>query len=204
MPCLFGRAEAEKAELRELLELSNSQKEEYRKAADSAARKADHLNKQLEQRILELQDLSCHYQASQQHEYLLRQENEALQQQIAGYKQSLGRAAAHQEDLNKRLQKETAHRKQAETDLKKLHKEREYLKMRVDRMQHALSILENVMDDTLRVSQGANNELKPSSSAAVLRQSMDAASVQQLQDMIRSTKLADTSCSGDQMRLPAM
>lgn len=64
MPCLFGRAEAEKAELRELLELSNSQREEYRKAADAANRRADHLAKQLEARLLELQDLSSHYQVS--------------------------------------------------------------------------------------------------------------------------------------------
>jgi hypothetical protein len=36
--------------------------------------------------------------------------------------------------------------------------------------------------------------------AAALRQSMDTASVQQLQDLIQSTKLmGDTSCNGDQM-----
>jgi hypothetical protein len=62
MPCLFGRAEAEKAELRELLELSNSQREEYRKAADAGNRRADHLGKQLEARLMELQELSSHYQ----------------------------------------------------------------------------------------------------------------------------------------------
>jgi hypothetical protein len=47
--------------------------------------------------------------------------------------------------------------------------------MRVDRMQHALSILESVMDDTLRVSQGTSSDAKPTSTAAALRQSMDAA-----------------------------
>jgi chromosome segregation ATPase len=62
MPCLFGRAEAEKAELRELLELSNSQREEYRKAAEGASRRAEHVGKQLEARLAELQDLSGHYQ----------------------------------------------------------------------------------------------------------------------------------------------
>lgn len=203
MPCLFGRAEAEKAELRELLESANSQREEYRKAADIATRRAEHLSKQLEQRLLELQELSGLHNALQQHETQVSRENEALQQQIAGYKQSLGKAAAHQEDLNKKLQKETVVRKQAETDLRKLHKEREYLKMRVDRMQHALSILESVMDDTLRVSQGASSEYKGhSGSAAALRQSMDTASVQQLQDLIQSTKMVgDTTCGGDQLAM---
>ena len=62
MPCLFGRAEAEKAELRELLELSNSQREEYRKAAEGASRRAEHVSKQLDARLCELQDLSSHYQ----------------------------------------------------------------------------------------------------------------------------------------------
>jgi hypothetical protein len=62
MPCFFGRAEAEKAELRELLELSNSQREEYRKAAEGASRRAEHVGKQLEARLAELQDLSSHYQ----------------------------------------------------------------------------------------------------------------------------------------------
>jgi hypothetical protein len=62
MPCLFGRSEAEKAELRELLELSNSQREEYRKAAEGASRRAEHVSKQLEARLGELQDLSSHYQ----------------------------------------------------------------------------------------------------------------------------------------------
>lgn len=62
MPCLFGRAESEKAELRELLELSNSQREEYRKAAEGASRRAEHVSKQLDARLCELQDLSSHYQ----------------------------------------------------------------------------------------------------------------------------------------------
>lgn len=65
MPCLFGRSEAEKAELRELLELSNSQREEYRKAAEGASRRAEHVSKQLEARLVELQDLSSHYQVGQ-------------------------------------------------------------------------------------------------------------------------------------------
>lgn len=199
MSCLFGRAEAEKAELRDLLESANSQKEEYRKAAEMASRRAEHLSKQLEQRMLELQELSNHYQSIQQHETRLCRENEALQQQIAGYKQSLSKAAAHQEESNKRLQKETAARKQSETDLRKLHKEREYLKMRVDRMQHALSILESVMDDTLRVSQGSGSEgFKQSATAAALRQSIDTAGVQQLQDLIASTKV-DDACHPDQI-----
>jgi hypothetical protein len=60
MPCLFRNSEAE--ELRELLELSNSQREEYRKAAEGASRRADHVQKQLEARLGELQDLSSHYQ----------------------------------------------------------------------------------------------------------------------------------------------
>jgi len=128
-------------------------------------------------------------QALQQRESQLCRENENLQQQVSSYKQSLNKAAVQHEELNKQLHKEVSHRKQAETDLRKLHKEREYLKMRVDRMQHALSILESVMDDTLRVSQNAGGELKHASTSAVLRQSMDAASVQQLQDMIRSSKM---------------
>jgi chromosome segregation ATPase len=206
MSCFFGRAEAEKAELRDLLESANSQREEYRKAADIASRRAEQLSKQLEMRLQELNELSGLYTAVQQHEDRLLHENEGLQQQIAGYKQSLSKAAAHQEDLSRKLQKEAAARKQAETDLRKLHKEREYLKMRVDRMQHALSILENVMDDTLRVSQGMSSSeggLKGHSNpAAALRQSMDTASVQQLQDLIQSTKLmGDTSCNGDQLGL---
>lgn len=201
MSCLFGRAEAEKAELRELLESANSHKEEYRKAAEMASRRAEHVSKQLEQRMLELQELSTHYQAIQQHETRLCRENEALQQQIAGYKQSLSKAAQQNDELSKRLQKEAVARKQSETDLRKLHKEREYLKMRVDRMQHALSILENVMDDTLRVSQGSSGEgMKASSTAAALRQSIDTAGVQQLQDLIASTKL-DDSCHPDQVGL---
>ncbi|WIA14404.1 hypothetical protein OEZ85_002930 [Tetradesmus obliquus] len=201
-----GRAhmQAEKAELRDLLESANSQREEYRKAADIASRRAEQLSKQLEMRLQELNELSGLYTAVQQHEDRLLHENEGLQQQIAGYKQSLSKAAAHQEDLSRKLQKEAAARKQAETDLRKLHKEREYLKMRVDRMQHALSILENVMDDTLRVSQGMSSSeggLKGHhNSAAALRQSMDTASVQQLQDLIQSTKLmGDTSSNGDQL-----
>lgn len=199
MAWMCGRAEAEKAELRDLLESANSQKEEYRKAAEMASRRAEHLSKQLEQRVLELQELSTHYQSIQQHETRLCRENEALQQQIAGFKQSLSKAATQNEELSKRMQKETTARKQSETDLRKLHKEREYLKMRVDRMQHALSILENVMDDTLRVSQGNNGEgVKPT--AAALRQSIDTAGVQQLQDLIASTKM-DETCHPDQVGL---
>jgi chromosome segregation ATPase len=117
-------------------------------------------------------------QALQQRESHLCRENDNLQQQVTSYKQSLNKAAVQQDELTKQVQKETSQRKQAETDLRKLHKEREYLKMRVDRMQHALSILESVMDDTLRVSQNARNgDFKHANTAAALRQSMDAASV---------------------------
>jgi hypothetical protein len=92
--------------------------------------------------------------------------------------------------------------------VRKLHKEREYLKLRVDRMQHALSILESVMDDTLRVSQSAGagggsgggaSHLKHASTSAVLRQSMDAASMAELQAMIRSSKMGDALAPADQM-----
>jgi septal ring factor EnvC (AmiA/AmiB activator) len=127
-------------------------------------------------------------QALQQRESQLCRENETLQQQVGSYKHSLNKAAVQQEELTKQLHKESSQRKQAETDLRKLHKEREYLKMRVDRMQHALSILESVMDDTLRVSQNAGGDFKGATTSAILRQSMDAASVQQLQAMIRSSK----------------
>jgi chromosome segregation ATPase len=138
-------------------------------------------------------------QALQQRESHLCRQNDHLQQQVASYKQSLNKAAIQQEDLTKQLHKETTQRKQAETDLRKLHKEREYLKMRVDRMQHALSILESVMDDTLRVSQSAGGDLKHASTSAVLRQSMDPHSVQQLQSMIRSSKMgSDATLSADQ------
>lgn len=139
-------------------------------------------------------------QALQQRESQLCRENEGLQQQVASYKQSLNKSAVQQEELTKQLHKESSQRKQAETDLRKLHKEREYLKMRVDRMQHALSILESVMDDTLRVSQNAGADFKGTSTSAILRQSMDAASVQQLQDMIRSSKMisSDAAHAADQ------
>lgn len=193
MGCLFGRHD-EKAELRELLESSNAQREEYRKAADSHSHALEHLSKQFEQKLMDLQELSHQFQSLQQSEARLSRENEVLQQQITGYKQSLNKAAANQEDVNKRLQKEATQRKQAESDLRKLHKEREYLRMRVDRMQHALSILESVMDDTLRVSQnGSSSGSKGDSSNAadMLRQSINTTSMQQLQDMIRSSKLED-------------
>jgi hypothetical protein len=194
MPCLFGRGEAERAELRDLLESANSQREEYRKAADAASRRAEHLALQLEARLLELQELSGAYGALQQQASRAARDADALTAQVAGYKQSLGKAATHQEDLNRRLQKEATARKAAEADLRKLHKEREYLKMRVDRMQHALSILESVMDDTLRVSQGAGcgeggGGLRMGGGAAALRQSMGAGELQQLQDLIAASKL---------------
>jgi len=196
MGCLFGRHD-EKAELRELLESSNAQREEYRKAADSHSHALEHLSKQLEQKLMDLQELSHQFQSLQQSEARLSRENEVLQQQITGYKQSLNKAAANQEEVNKSLQKETTQRKQADSDLRKLHKEREYLRMRVDRMQHALSILESVMDDTLRVSQTVSSNSSGGSksgnsyAADMLRQSINTASMQQLQDMIRSSKLED-------------
>eukprot|EP00775_Hariotina_reticulata_P003706 gene3706-3969_t len=139
MGCLFGGHD-EKAELRELLESSNSQREEYRKAADSAARKHEHLSKQFEQKLMDLQDLSLQFQSLQQSEARLSRENEVLQQQITGYKQSLNKAAANQEEVNKRLQKETVQRKQADSDLRKLHKEREYLRMRATAVQPAPTV----------------------------------------------------------------
>lgn len=56
MPCFYSKAEKEKEQLRELLELANAQKEEARKASEAATQRGEELACQLAARVAELSE----------------------------------------------------------------------------------------------------------------------------------------------------
>jgi chromosome segregation ATPase len=63
---------------------------------------------------------------------------------VASLQKALERAGAQRDELSERATELTAERKQAVADVRRLTRDREYLKHRVDRMQKALSMLESV------------------------------------------------------------
>ncbi|KAI8468807.1 MAG: hypothetical protein J3K34DRAFT_522625 [Monoraphidium minutum] len=164
MACFTAKAERERTELREMLELSNAQREEARKAADAAGRRADDLGRQLAAKNAEAGGLAAQLRDAGGREARLAAANDALAGQTAGLQRALERAGAARDELGERVAELSAERKQAQADVRRLTKDREYLKHRtanreylkhrVDRMQKALSMLESVLDDTLRENQG--------------------------------------------------
>eukprot|EP00877_Chromochloris_zofingiensis_P010076 jgi/Chrzof1/5321/Cz15g22020.t1 len=173
MPCFYGSSEREKAELRDLLELANAQKEEYRKAAEMASRRAEELSRQLNKQSADMQQLSGKLQTYAQKNSRLSLEVKTLQEQIMDMNMQLDTAMGQQAVLQQRLQDTTTERTMADAQLRKLTKDREYLRTRVDRMQKALSMLDSVLDDTLRESGNAANERVGFERAAMLRQSKE-------------------------------
>lgn len=187
MAC-FGRGDREKTELREMLELSNAQQEEARKAAEAAARRGDELARQLTAKQAEINSLAVQLRDAGIREARLAASSETLSTQLASLQASLDRANGQHDELRERVDEMAAEKKQALSEVRRLTKDREYLKHRVDRMQKALSMLESVLDDTLREHEGggggrggagagASAELMASrgaAAAAALRQSREA------------------------------
>ncbi|KIZ07881.1 hypothetical protein MNEG_0067 [Monoraphidium neglectum] len=180
MSCFSAKGERERTELREMLELSNAQKEEARKAAEAAARRGDEIARQLAAKQQEAGGLSAQLRDAGLREARLAASNEALAVQVASLQKALERAGAQRDELSERATELTAERKQAVADVRRLTRDREYLKHRVDRMQKALSMLESVLDDTLRENQGGigagMSDPRGAAAAAALRQSREAMS----------------------------
>lgn len=124
MACFSVKGEREKAELREMLELSNAQKEEARKAAEAAARRGDELVRQLAAKQQEAAGLAAQLRDAGVREARLAASNEALQQQVAGLQKALERASTQRDELSDRVSELTAERKQAQADVRRLTKDR--------------------------------------------------------------------------------
>jgi chromosome segregation ATPase len=172
MPCFaLGKGEREKAELRELLELANAQREEFRKQCERQAKENQELSRKLEKSQRDVADLHQRLQASSQREAQLDNNNQNLELKVSGLHAALDKASLQHDEDEERVVKLTAQRDAAQADVRKLSKDREYLKHRVERMQKALSMLESVLDDTLRESQAT--EQQRGSAAAALRASIE-------------------------------
>lgn len=160
-----------------MLELSNTQKEEARKAAEAAARRGDELARQLATKQQEASGLAAQLRDSGIREARLAASNEALTTQVASLQKALERASAQRDELGERVTELSAERKQAQVEVRRLTKDREYLRHRVDRMQKALSMLESVLDDTLRESQATTGNGTAHGGAADLAATRGAAAV---------------------------
>jgi hypothetical protein len=82
MSCFSAKGERERTELREMLELSNAQKEEARKAAEAAARRGDEIARQLAAKQQEAGGLSAQLRDAGLREARLAASNEALAVQV--------------------------------------------------------------------------------------------------------------------------
>lgn len=172
MECFgFGRAEQERAQLHDMLQGANANAEAFRKEAIRNKAAFDETSRKLERAQREIAELQHRLQATAQNEALLSNENNDLELKLAGLHAALDKAAMQQERDEERIRQAESQRDAAMAEARKLSKDREYLKHRVERMQKALSMLESVLDDTLRESHAS--DVQRGNAKAALRRSIE-------------------------------
>lgn len=165
----ISRAEREKQELQELLEQATSSNQELKKYVQTLRHDKDLVQQSLIAQELELTELKKRLETvitDKARTYELLQD---CQGQLEETTMKLRRLQKHADEESAKLVASKADNAGLVHKVERLGKDKEHLKQRVERMQKALSMLENVLDDTLQepanLNDGTHNMLRQSQTA---------------------------------------